>query len=78
MKTKVSKKPNKNLKKVGPVKEGNNVEKQEEVKNTPEVHGTLLKKPSHRAAKFQDSEYISELDRDFGFDLNQDPLSEEL
>lgn len=36
------------------------------------------KKLSPRSPKFHDSEYVSELDRDFGFDINQDPLTEDL
>lgn len=51
---------------------------EEEVEKIPEVLGIHPKKPSPRSPKFQDSEYISELDRDFGFDLSQDPLAEDL
>lgn len=71
------KKPNKSLKKVADVKNLKKGGPDKEESNAGKLE-IPLKKPFHRAAKFQDSEYISELDRDFGFDLNQDPLAEDL
>ena len=70
------KKLNKNLKEVTNAK-NLKPEKLDGKEDKAEEHKEV-KKPSHRSSKFQDSEYISELDRDFGFDLNQDPLTEDL
>ncbi len=74
MKTKIIK-PTKKLKVAAVVK---NLKPVELEKDKVEVLETHPKKPSPRSPKFQDSEYISELDRDFGFDLSQDPLAEDL
>src|SRR3989344_3185837 len=77
------KKLNKNLKEVTnaknlkPEKLDGKEDKAEEHEKVEKLE-THPKKPSPRSPKFQDSEYISELDRDFGFDLNQDPLTEDL
>ncbi len=76
MKTKITK-PAKKQKVTIDIKKLRTVDPEGE-EDKVDVLNILPKKPSPRSPKFQDSEYISELDRDFGFDLSQDPLAEDL